>query len=136
LIKKKDGTICAVACLDRKSTTTKQEGFLIKYAGPERRGKPRIREAFPVKVMGKDSSGRAIEADIQLENLSASGLYLALRQKVAKGARLRLIVEFISPFNRKKSAARVSTRGVVVRVERRSNGKHGLAVAFKSHRFL
>ena len=109
---------------------------MIKYAGPERRGKPRIREAFPVKVMGKDSSGQAIEADIELENLSASGLYLALRQKVANGARLRLIVEFISPFKGKKSAARVSARGVVVRVDPRPNGTQGLAVAFKSHRFL
>jgi len=109
---------------------------LIEYAGPERRGKPRIREAFPVKVMGKDSSGQSIEAEIQLENLSASGLYLALQQKVANGAQLRLIVHFISPFNGKKLAARVSAQGIVVRVEPKPDGKQGLAVAFKSHRFL
>ena len=109
---------------------------MIEYAGPERRGKPRIREAFPVKVTGRDASGQAIKAGIQIENLSASGLYLALQQKVAQGARLTLIVHFCSRFTGKRRAARVSARGVVVRVEPRPNGTYGLAVAFKSHRFL
>jgi PilZ domain-containing protein len=109
---------------------------LIEYTGPERRGKPRIREAFPVKVMGKDLNGQIIEADILLENLSASGLYLIMKQKVAYGARLTLIVQFFYSNEGQKSVARVSARGVVVRVEPRPNGTEGLAVAFKSHRFL
>lgn len=109
---------------------------MIEYDGPERRNKPRIREAFPVKVMGKDSTGQTIETEIQLENLSASGLYLVLPQKVVNGAELTFILRFFSPSEVDKSPARVSARGIVVRVEPRHNGTQGLAVAFKSHRFL
>jgi len=109
---------------------------LIVYAGPERRSKPRIREAFPVKVMCKDSTGQTIETEIQLENLSASGLYLVLPQNVVHGAELAFILRLISPSLSEESAARVSARGVVVRVEPKCNGTQWLAMAFKSHRFL
>lgn len=119
-----------------ETTQASQEAFLIEYAGPERRGKPRISEAFPVNVTGKDSNGQAIEAEIQLENLSASGLYLVLPQNVVHGAQLTFILRLISPIKGEESEARVSARGVVVRVEPRPNGTQGLAVAFKSHRFL
>jgi PilZ domain len=109
---------------------------LTVYAGPERRSKPRIREAFPVKVMGKDSTGQTIESEIRLENLSASGLYLVLQQNVVHGTELAFILRFISPSVGEESAARVSARGVVVRVEPKCDGTQGLAVAFKSHRVL
>ncbi len=76
------------------------------------------------------------KTEIQLENLSASGLYLVLPQNVVQGAELSFILRFIGPSEGQESAARVSARGVVVRVEPRPNGTQGLAVAFKSHRFL
>ena len=119
-----------------ETTQTSQEAFVIDYAGRERRNKPRIHEALPVKVMGKDSSGQTIKTEVQLENLSASGLYLVLPQNVAQGAELTFILRFISPSVSEESAPRVSARGVVVRVDPRPNGTQGLAVAFKSHRFL
>ena len=109
---------------------------MIEYAGPERRNKPRIREALPVKVIGKDSTGQTIETEVKLENLSASGLYVVLPQNVVEGAQLRFILRFFSPNEGEESTARVSARGVVVRVEPRPNGTQGLAVAFKSHHFL
>ena len=109
---------------------------MIEYAGPERRSKPRIREAFPVKVMGKDSTGQTIETEIRLENLSASGLYLVLPQDVVRGTELTFILRFVSPSVSEESTARVSARGIVVRVEPRPNGTNGLGVAFNSHRFL
>jgi len=109
--------------------------FLIDYDGLERRGTPRIYEAFPVKVSGTDVNRQAIEADVLLENLSASGLYLYLPQKVDRGASLSVIVRF-SRATGEGSAARVAAHGVVIRVDPRADGTYGLAVAFKHHVFL
>ena len=104
--------------------------------GPERRGTPRIYEAFPVKVSGTDASRQAIEADVLLENLSASGLYLYLPQKVEQGANLSVIVQLSTAPPGEGPAARVAADGVVVRVEPRADGTYGLAMAFKHHSFL
>lgn len=106
------------------------------YAGVERRGKPRLYEAFPAKVLGSDRTGQAFEADALLENLSASGLYLFLPWKVEQGAVLSATIRLASAESLVRSAARVLLRGVVVRVEPRSDGCHGLAVAFQHHRSL
>ena len=36
---------------------------VLENDGPERRGKPRLYEAFPVKVRGSDESGHAFEIE-------------------------------------------------------------------------
>jgi pyridoxine/pyridoxamine 5'-phosphate oxidase len=98
----------------------------------ERRGKPRLYEAFPAKVRGSD----AFEVDVLLENLSASGLYLFLPWNVEQGAVLSVTIRLSSAQSWVGSAARVRTHGVVVRVEPRADGYYGLAVAFHYHRSL
>ena len=110
--------------------------LLIDYGGPERRGTARIYEAFPVKVSGTDASRQAIEADVLHENLSASGLFLYLPQKVEQGGNLSVIVHLSTDPPGEGAAARVAADGVVVRVEPRADGYYGLAVAFQRHSFL
>jgi PilZ domain len=106
--------------------------LLTDYEGVERRGKPRLYEAFPAKVRGSD----AFEVDVLLENLSASGLYLFLPWNVEQGAVLSVTIRLSSAESWVGSAARVRTHGVVVRVEPRADGYYGLAVAFHYHRSL
>ena len=119
-----------------KQLKVSQGAFLIDYDGPERRGTPRIDKAFPVKVSGTDVNRQAIEADVLLENLSSSGLYLYLPQKVERGASLSVIIRLPSVLTGKELGARVAAHGDVVRVELRADGYYGLAVAFKHHCFL
>lgn len=102
----------------------------------ERRGKPRLYEAFPAKVRGSDKTEHAFEVDVLLENLSASGLYLCLPWNVEEGAVLSATIRLASAESLLGSAARVLVRGVVVRVEPRVDGYYGVAVAFNYHRSL
>jgi len=111
-------------------------GLLTDYEGLERRGKPRLYEAFPVKVRGSDRTGHAFEADARLDNLSISGLYVFLPHNVEQGAVLTVTICLSSAETLVGSAARVLTHGVVVRVKPRADGYYGLAIAFKHYRSL
>ena len=104
--------------------------------GPERRGKPRLYEAFPVKVRGTDEGGRAIEAETLLDNLSVSGLYVFLPHNVEQGAVLTVTIRLSSAESVVGSAARVLTHGVVVRVKPRADGYYGVAIAFKNYQLF
>ena len=109
---------------------------MIEYEGVERRGKPRLYDAFPAKVRGSNKAGQALEVDARTENLSASGLYLFLPWNVELGALLCVTIRLASAESLVASAARVLTQGVVKRVEPRADGYYGLAVAFHYHRSL
>jgi PilZ domain len=106
------------------------------HEGLERRGKPRLYEAFPVKVRGSDESGHAFEAEALLDNLSVSGLYVFLPHNVEQGTVLTVTIRLSSAESLVGSAARVLTHGVVVRVKPRADGYYGLAIAFKHYRSL
>ena len=107
---------------------------MAEYKGAEQRGKPRLYEAFPAKVRGSDKTGQIFEVDVLLHNLSASGLYLVLPRQVELGAVLSVTIR-LAGAESLVSAARVRTRGVVVRVEPGGDAC-GLAVAFNRQRSL
>jgi PilZ domain len=111
-------------------------GLLTDYEGLERRGKPRLYQAFPVKVRGTDEGGRAFETEALLDNLSVSGLYVFLPHNVEQGAVLTVTIRLSSAESFVGSAARVLTHGVVVRVKPRADGYYGVAIAFKNYRSL
>jgi len=111
-------------------------GPWIENDGPERRGKPRLYEAFPVKVRGSDESGHAFEIEALLDNLSVSGLYVFLPHNFEQGTVLTVTIRLSSAESLVGSAARVLTHGVVVRVKPRVDGYYGLAIAFKHYRSL
>jgi len=106
------------------------------YEVPERRSKPRIQELFPVTVHGVDAAGEAFEANGVLDNLSADGLYMKLRQRIYPGATLTIIIQFWpTPINR-EATLRVLLYGMVLRAELMPGGECGVAIKFTHHRFL
>jgi len=106
------------------------------YDEPERRSKPRIRELFPLTVHGVDANGEAFEANGVLDNLSADGLYMKLRQCIDPGATLTIIIQFWpAPIN-VEVTPRVLLYGMVLRAELIPGGECGVAIKFTHHRFL
>jgi len=99
----------------------------------ERRAGVRVQLRFPVTVRGVDAVGERLDIDTVLDNVSRSGLYLRLPRLVEPGAQLTVGIR-VSERWEEKPAARVATRGVVLRVESRTGGEHGVAVAFTRHR--
>jgi hypothetical protein len=102
----------------------------------ERRSKPRIEYPFPVTVRGVDATGKPFRVNGLLDNISASGLYMRLKRTVMTGTRLLCVIRFASPISSKEAAARIATRGVVVRAEPFVDEKIGIAVKFTDYRFL
>ena len=103
---------------------------------PERRSKPRIHELFPVTVHGVDGNGEAFEANGVLDNLSADGVYMKLRECIDPGATLTIIIQFWpTPINR-EATPRVLLYGMVLRAELMPGGECGVAIKFTHHRFL
>ena len=102
-------------------------------APEERRSKPRIYESFPATVLGMDGGGGVFEAATTIDNLSATGLYLRLPQRLEPGATL-LVVVHLSVHG--EVTGRVAIHGVVLRAELQPDGACGIALSFTNHKFL
>jgi PilZ domain len=76
------------------------------------------------------------EIDLLLDNLSASGLYLRLPLEVSRGTKLFTVIRLSTSYEGSTQAARVATRGVVVRTEPYPDGTYGVGVVFTRSRFL
>jgi hypothetical protein len=103
---------------------------------PERRSKPRIHELFPLTVHGVDANGEAFEGNGVLDNLSADGLYMKLRQCIDPGATLTIIIQFWPAPIKVEATPRVLLYGMVLRAELTPGGECGVAIKFTHHRFL
>jgi len=99
----------------------------------ERRAKPRVKEPFPVQLRRVDSEDQPIDFDCVTDNISSTGLYLRTPCQMPAGAEVRLIVH-LSSGPTSGASARIS--GEVLRDDPQPDGKHGIAVAIKGHRFL
>lgn len=104
--------------------------------GVERRVKPRIDRPFPATVRGMDAGGEAFEINTVLDNLSADGLYLRLRQRVQPGTVLSIIIRLSSAPMNGVHAPRIAIDGVVLRAELKPDGTCGIAIKLTHHRFL
>lgn len=102
----------------------------------ERRGKPRIRRFFSVRVAGVDTNGERFRFEAALDNISSSGLYLYSPRPLEAGARLFLVVRFAPDQIADMRAPRFAMLGVVRRAESKPDGSHGVAIAFTSQRQL
>ena len=112
------------------------EHLVAVYEFVERRSKPRIHELFPVTVHGVDGNGEAFETNGVLDNLSADGLHMKLRQCIDPGATLTIILQFWpAPINGEVTP-RVLIYGMVLRAELMPGGECGVAIKFTHHRFL
>ena len=104
--------------------------------GRERRGKPRIRIPLPVTVRGADENGKPIEWNTRVENISTSGLYMKMAQRVAAGTALLVVVNFAQPAETITNPAGIVAHGNVVRSELRQDGSCGVALHFSGYRTL
>ena len=96
----------------------------------ERRGHPRNEVSTSAVVRGTDAGGRPFEAEGDVRDVSASGLYVRLDREVEPDA--ALAAEFaLCP-----GPERLAVSGRVTRVEVLIDGRRGVAVAFDRHQFL
>ena len=105
-------------------------------SGGERRQHPRLYEPFSMLVRGMDAGGAAFESHTILDDLSASGLYVRLRWRVAPGARLFAVVRITPTLDPTGAGPCVALHGRVVRVELQSDGQWGVGIQFTHHCFL
>ena len=92
----------------------------------ERRGDPRLENNIPVKIC---QEGGDLVSETQ--NISRSGTYCRVEKFIAPMAKLKIHLLLSSPKEGKKSAKKVSVKGVVVRSERVKDGKgYHLAIFF------
>lgn len=108
----------------------------VEYRGKERRRKPRIYVPFPATVRGALGSEERFEANTQLENISARGLYLRMSEPIQPGTRIFVVVHLATTSSRENPTPRVAIRGIVQRVELQADDTFGVAVAITHHRFL
>jgi hypothetical protein len=102
----------------------------------ERRRSQRIYEPFAVRIGGTDAAGDKFRTDAVLDNLSSTGLYVRVHNKIGQGTKLLVVVRMGPPTDDRAPAARVAARGVVRRTELLPDGKTGVAVEFRQHRFI
>lgn len=117
------------------------EGSTPVHTFTERRAKARISELFAAKVKGTDSAGESFVVDAVVENISASGLYLRLKQPINHGTVLRILLRMDTADANSTSpdgdgAPRIALRGVVVRIESVSREDFGLGIAIEENFFL
>jgi hypothetical protein len=102
----------------------------------ERRSKPRIEGPFFVIVRGDAGGGEFFESHSVIDNISAGGLYLRLKQPVGLGMTLFFTTSFSTADGCDAFVPRLALHGTVLRTERTANGACGVAVALSHHRFL
>lgn len=99
----------------------------------ERRSKPRSTGALSARVWGVDSEDHPFSFDCQLDNISASGLYLRSPRKMKFFAAISLVVRLThGPFQGMSAAI----KGTVIRHEREPDGEAGIAIRIVEHRFI
>jgi hypothetical protein len=106
------------------------------YVGVERRRKPRIEGHFPALVHGVDAGGEAFELQAVIDNISAVGLYVRLKQRVEPGTTLFFLTSLSRAERVSLCAPRLALHGVALRAELTPAGGCGVAVALSHHRFL
>jgi hypothetical protein len=99
----------------------------------ERRGKPRIKCAYPAIVRGCSTDGKKFEENATVLNLSASGIYLLVNRFIQKSQELSVKVA-IPTGSLKWGTSQLATTGVVVRADF-LEGTMGVAIQFHNHRF-
>lgn len=112
-----------------------RSGRKMSHPGFDRREKVRICLPFPAVVDGVNISGEHFKVDTVLDNLSKDGLYLRIFPCVAQGSEIN-VVFCLTTSPVEPSSPKVSVKGMVLRVDDKPGGACGVAVQFKSPRFI
>jgi hypothetical protein len=99
----------------------------------ERRSKPRVNEPFTARIWGIDSGDLPFNIDGVLDNISSTGLYLRVPRQMHVASEVRLIVHFL---NGPTTGSTATVYGEILRDDPQPDGRHGIAVAIKRHKFL
>ena len=103
----------------------------------ERRRTGRIQTPVPVRIR-KVGAGHGSDVTAVIDNLSAGGFYVRLRQCVEPGERLSAFIRFATDRGETAgpSVARLAVRGRVLRVENLGAGAYGVVVTISRYKFL
>jgi hypothetical protein len=101
----------------------------------ERRGKPRMKCAYPALVRGLSQLGKKFEDTATVLNLSACGAYILLNRLIQNGQDLSVKIAFPTG-SLELGCANLNTKGVVVRTETLSEGVLGVAITLQGYRFV
>jgi hypothetical protein len=101
----------------------------------ERRGKPRMKCAYPAMVRGLSQVGKKIEENATVLNLSASGVYVICNCFMHNGQDLSVKIAFPTG-SLEWGSSKLNTTGVVVRTETLSEGVLGVAISLQRYRFI
>ena len=101
----------------------------------ERRGKPRMKCAYPAIVRGCSNDRKKFEENATVLNLSTSGIYMLVNRFIQEGQGLSVKIAFPTG-SLKWGTAKLFTAGVVVRTDFLSEGLMGAAIKFQHYRFL
>lgn len=88
-----------------------------QYAGPERRGYPRISANYPICVRLVSSSGEMIERYAQTRNVSAKGILFSCLEALEIGIEVDILMGIPSAYAASLPAAQLTGEAVVVRCE-------------------
>ena len=108
----------------------------ITYRQAERRIKLRLQGPFPAIVRGVGADGERFETETVLDDLSAGGLHLRLKQPISRGMPLFLVTRLSHVKAPEACVPRVAMRVMVLRSELQLDGSFGVAGAILQHRFL
>ena len=107
--------------------------FRTRRAPVERRSKPRSNDVLPARVWGVDIDDQPFSYDCQLDNISASGLYLRLPRRLKSSSSISLVVRLLNgPFEGMAAAI----KGTVMREELESDGHRGVGIRIVEHCFI
>lgn len=103
----------------------------------ERRKTWRIRTPALVRIR-RVGAGHDEDLTSVVDNLSAGGFYVRLRQGVEPGERLSVLIRFAAERGEAEgsSEVRIAVRGRALRVENLGAGAYGVAVRIGRYKFL
>jgi hypothetical protein len=123
--------------MSASTTIPKSRAVFPSYGAKERRDKGRIQTPVLV-VIRKVGAGHGADITSVVDNLSAGGFYVRLRQTVEPGERVCALIRFAAARGEKhgSSEARIAVRGRVLRVENLGAGAYGVAVRISRYKFI
>ena len=107
--------------------------FRAHRAPVERRSKPRSNDVLPARVWGVDIDDQPFSYDCQLDNISASGLFLRLPRRMKFSSAISLVVRLL---NGPDESAVAAIKGTVMREELKSDGHRGIGIKITEHKFI
>ena len=99
----------------------------------ERRSKPRSNDVLPARVWGIDIDDQPFSYDCQLDNISASGVYLRLPRRLKFSSSISLVVRLL---NGPVEGMVAAIKGTVTREELETDGYRGVGIRIVEHSFI